>query len=127
MARTGESFGDWLIDSELPGRGMELTEFARQLDVSTSTIYRWREHSPRSNMIGRVARLLGYSYVELAERFGMGRKKSRGNDDEAEHVRRTIEELAAYPTDVYETILARVEAERRRQEEGKGEGNRKDS
>lgn len=123
MAGTEESFGDWLIDSELPGRGMELTEFARQLDVSTSTIYRWREHNPRSNMVGRVARLLGYSYVELAERFGMGRKKTRDTDNEAEHVRRTVEELAAYPADVYEKILARVEAERRKQEEG----NRKDS
>jgi hypothetical protein len=119
----GSSFGDWLIDVELPGRGMELTEFARQLDVSTSTIYRWRAHNPRSNMVGRVARLLGYSYVELAERFGMGRKKTRDNDDEAEHVRRTVEELAAYPDDVYEKILARVEAERRKQEES----NRKDS
>lgn len=122
MAGTGGSFGEWLIDVELPGRGMELTEFARQLGVSTSTIYRWREHNPRSNMIGRVAQLLGYSYVELAERFGMGRKKRRDND-ENDLVERVARELLAYPPEVRREIMARVEQDRRKQEDG----NRKDS
>jgi transcriptional regulator with XRE-family HTH domain len=117
-----ESFGDWLIDEELPQRGIELTEFAREIGVSTSTIYRWRARNPRSSMVGRVARVLDLPFGELTERFGMGAKKKR--DDEDELVERAARELAAYPPEVYEAILRRVEADRRRRQDV---GNQKDS
>jgi hypothetical protein len=118
-------FGRWLIE-ELPARGIGITEFARQMDIDPSTIHRWTKRDPELSLVGKAAQLLGCDYHELVERFhmsGRSRRKTRNNDDEAEHVRRTIEELAAYPDDVFQEILARVEAERRKQEES----NRKDS
>jgi hypothetical protein len=123
VAGAQESFGDWLIDEELPQRGLGLTAFAREIGVRTSTIYRWRNHNPKPSMVGKVARLLGYPYGELTERFGMGAKKKRDDQSEADLVERAAKELAAYPLEVYEEILRRVEADRRRQDVG----NRKDS
>lgn len=126
MPAAQESFGDWLIDVELPERGIELTEFAREIGVRRSTIYRWRERNPRASMVGRVARQLGLPYHELVERFGMNAasKKSRdNNDDENALIERVAHQLAAYPDDMLKEIMARAEAERRRQ----ADGNRKDS
>jgi hypothetical protein len=60
------TFGDWLLDEALPSRGIGVMEFAGRLGTYTSTIYRWRDHPPRRNMVGRVARELGLSYPELA-------------------------------------------------------------
>jgi len=125
VSGTEGDFGRWLIE-ELPARGIGITEFARQMNIDPSTIHRWKNRDPELSLVGKAARLLGCDYHELVKRFhmsGRSRRKTRNNDNEAEHVRRTIEELAAYPDDVFQKILTRVEAERRKQEES----NRKDS
>lgn len=117
------SFGRWLAE-ELPARGIGITEFARQMGIDPSTIHKWKKRDPELSTVGKVAQLLGSDYHELVERFHMsGRRKKKRDDVEDEHVRRIVEELAAYPDSALEALLARVEAERRKQEEG----NRKDS
>ena len=120
---TGEgAFGTWLVEEELPYvRGISLTEFARQIGVETSTIYRWQERDPRPNMVGKVARGLGLDVRELTERFptlAPKKKRQRRQPDgetDAARRQRAVEELAAYPEDVYREFMREVEEKRRRQ------------
>lgn len=63
------TFGRWLLDTELPSRGIEVVEFTRRIGVSTSTVYRWKKCDPRPSMVGRVARELGLDYQRLRVLF----------------------------------------------------------
>jgi len=120
-SETGKgAFGAWLMDEELPARGLEVTEFARQIGVETSTIYRWRWHDPKRSMAGKVARGLGMELRDFQERFptlAPKKKRQQRDDDEAAAARRqsAVEELAAYPEDVYREFMREVEEKRRRQ------------
>jgi hypothetical protein len=109
----------------LPARGIGITEFARQMGIDPSTIHKWKKRDPELSTVGKAAQLLGSDYHELVERFHMSGRRKKKHDEvvEGEHVRRIVEELASYSDDALEALMARVDAERRKQEEG----NRKDS